>query len=43
MNYLLLIFKIYFEIFQIYCARNTKQLNFDNLKETSKKVKELEK
>ena len=35
---LLLIFKFY-----IYSARNTKQLNFDNLKKTIKKIKELEK
>ena len=38
LNYLLLIFKFY-----IYSARNTKQLNFDNLKITMKKIKELEK
>ena len=37
-NHLLLIFKFY-----IYSARNTKQLNFDNLKITIKKIKELEK
>ena len=37
-NYRLLIFKFY-----IYTARNTKQLNFDNLKITIKKIKELEK
>ena len=37
-NHLLLIFKFY-----IYSARNTKQLNFDNLKKIIKKTKELEK
>ena len=37
-NHLLLIFKFY-----IYSARNTKQLSFDNLKITSKKIKEIEK
>ena len=37
-NHLLLIFKFY-----IYSAKNTKQLNFDNLKKTIKKIKELEK
>ena len=37
-NHLLLIFKFY-----IYSARNTKQLNFNNLKITTKKMKELEK
>ena len=37
-NHLLLIFKFY-----IYSARNTKQLNFDNLKKKIKKIKELEK
>ena len=37
-NHLLLIFKFY-----IYSARNTKQLNFDNLKNIVKKTKELEK
>ena len=37
-NRLLLIFK-----FHVYIARNTKQLNFDNLKTTIKKIKELEK
>ena len=37
-NHLLLISKFY-----IYSARNTKQLNFDNLKITIKKTKELEK
>ena len=37
-NYLLLIFKLY-----IYSARNTKQLNFDNLKITIKRIKEIEK
>ena len=37
-NHLLLIFKCY-----IYSGRNTKQLNFDNLKITIKKIKELEK
>ena len=37
-NHLLLISKFY-----IYSARNTKQLNFDNLKITIKKIKELEK
>ena len=36
--HLLLIFKFY-----IYSARNTKQLNFDNLKKTIKKIKHLEK
>ena len=35
-NHLLLIFKFY-----IYSARNTRQLNFDNLKKIIKKVKEL--
>ena len=35
-NHLLLIFKCY-----IYSARNTKQLNFDNLKITIKKIKKL--
>ena len=37
-NHLLLIFKFY-----IFSARNTKQLNFDNLKKTIKKIKKLEK
>ena len=37
-NHLLLIFKIY-----VYSVRNTKQLSFDNLKKTIKKIKELEK
>ena len=37
-NYLLLIFKFY-----IQSGRKTKQLNFDNLKKTIKKIKELEK
>ena len=37
-NHLLLIFKVY-----IYSARNIKQLSFDNLKITSKKIKEIEK
>ena len=37
-NHLLLIFK-----FCIYSTRNTKQLNFDNLKITIKKIKEIEK
>ena len=37
-NHLLLIFK-----FHIYSARNTKQLNFDNLKITIKKIKNIEK
>ena len=37
-NHLLLIFKFY-----IYSARNTKQLSFDNLKITIKKIKEIEK
>ena len=37
-NYLLLIF-----IFFIYSARNTNQLNADNLKITIKKIKEIEK
>ena len=37
-NHLLLIFKFY-----IYSARNTKQLNFNNLKVTIQKIKELEK
>ena len=37
-NHLLLIFKCY-----IYSGRNTKQLNFDNLKITIKKIKEIEK
>ena len=37
-NHLLLVFKFY-----IYSARNTKQLNFDNLKITIKKIKETEK
>ena len=37
-NHLSLIFKFY-----IYSARNTKQLKFDNLKITIKKIKELEK
>ena len=37
-NHLLLIFKFY-----IFSARNTKQLNFDNLKKAIKKIKELEK
>ena len=36
-NHLLLLFKFY-----IYSARNTKQLNFDHLKKTIKKIKELE-
>ena len=36
-NHLLLIFKFY-----IYSARNTKQLNFDNLKITIKNIKEIE-
>ena len=38
MNHLLLIFKFY-----IYSARNTKQLNFDNLMIAIKKIKEIEK
>ena len=37
-NHLLLIFK-----FHIYNARNTKQLNFDNLKITIKRIKNIEK
>ena len=37
-NHLLLIFEFY-----VYCARNTEQLNFDHLKKTIKKIKELEK
>ena len=37
-NHLLLIFK-----FHIYSARNTKQLNFDNLKITIKRIKNIEK
>ena len=37
-NHLLLIFKFY-----IYSAKNTKQLNFDNLQITIKKFKEIEK
>ena len=37
-NHLLLVFK-----FCIYSAKNTKQLNFDNLKKTVKKIKQLEK
>ena len=37
-NHLLLVFEFY-----IYSARNTKQLNFDNLKITIKKIKELKK
>ena len=37
-NHLLLIFKFY-----IYSARNRKQLNFDNLMRTIKKIKETEK
>ena len=37
-NHLLLVFKFY-----IYSARNTKQLNFDNLKITINKIKELKK
>ena len=37
-NHLLLSFKFY-----IYSARNTKQLNFDKLKITIKKIKEIEK
>ena len=37
-NHLLLIFKFY-----ISSARNSKQLNFNNLKKTIKKIKELEK
>ena len=37
-NHLLLIFKYYID-----SARNTKQLNFNNLKITIKKIKELEK
>ena len=37
-NHLLLIFKFY-----IYSARNTKQLSFDNLKITIKRIKEIEK
>ena len=37
-NHLLLIFKFY-----IYSARNTKQLNFDNLKINELEIKELEK
>ena len=37
-NHLLLILKFY-----ILSARNTKQLNFDNLKKTIKKIKKLEK
>ena len=35
-NHLLLIFKLY-----IYSARNTERANFDNLKKTIKKIKEL--
>ena len=38
MNHVLLIYKFY-----IYSARNTKQLKFDNLKKTIKKIKVLEK
>ena len=38
MEQILLIFKFY-----IYSARNTKQLNFDNLMITIKKIKEIEK
>ena len=38
LNHLFLIFKFY-----IYSARNTKQLNFDNLKIIIKKIKDLEK
>ena len=37
-NHLLLIFKFY-----SYTTRNTKQLNFDNLMITIKKIKEIEK
>ena len=37
MEQILLIFKFY-----IYSARNTKQLNFDNLMITIKKIKETE-
>ena len=37
-NHLLLIFKSY-----IYKTRNTKQLNFDNIMITMKKIKEIEK
>ena len=37
-NHLLLVFK-----FCIYSAKSTKQLNFDNLKKTVKKIKQLEK
>ena len=37
-NHLLLVFKFY-----IYSTRNTKQLNFDNLKITIKKIKQTEK
>ena len=37
-NHLLLIFKCY-----IYSTRNTKQLNFDNLKIIIKRIKEIEK
>ena len=37
-NHLLLIFKFY-----IYGARNTKQLNFNSLKITIKKIKEIQK
>ena len=37
-NHLLLIVKFY-----IYSTRNTKQLNFDNLMITTKKIKETEK
>ena len=37
-NHLLLIFKFY-----IYSVRKTKQMNFDNLKITIKKIKEIEK
>ena len=37
-NHVLLIFQFY-----IYSARNTKQLKFDNLKETIKNIKELQK
>ena len=37
MNHLLLIFKFY-----VYNARNTKQLNFDNLKKNNLEIKGLE-
>ena len=38
MNHLLLVFKLY-----IYSARNTKQLNFENLKIKIKKIKGIKK